>query len=690
MFFSAQARPGETFFSELKTQIREKYEELGLKVPDLAPLEIAFKIAQEAHAGQTRESGPPYINHPLEIALEMVKDGWLEIPSLTAIIPHDSIEETAEAREPITVARIKGELGDEVAKLVDGLTKLRKLGRSKTSRNIESFKKFVDFGSQDIRVVILKLYDRLINSRTFDKLPPDRARKNAVETLEVYVPLAYGLGLWDIKNELEENSWRILDNKGIDNVRDMIARESKRVEDNRSADDVLAQVKSALSGFKSAKKKGVKIDYVPNSASHIYRLLKEEEVISVEDELHTFVIEVKEKNCHSVLGVLHGMYSHVPETFEDFISNPRPNLYRALHTIVYIPGIGNVMFKIMSPKMRILAEAGILHGYSPLDQHWYKFFGDKYPWFEEVVAYVKEEGIYSESEIRGLMQRKVFSIQVITDRGEFKRIPRGSTTRDFAYAIHTELGHEAVVAKIHRRKRTLVDSGMTIQVEPFDRIEIFRQPGRRPTVYDLNEVNTPDARSAIRAYLRTLPPEDSEKMGREILAQALESEWELEFKTGRTKKIEKVRCFLKPEDLGAAKEFRGSPVRIFETVFKRLRSQLKGRTIENEKDIFHLVGIGEIPIQAFMEQLLKFILERRREKEKSRLLEIEFRIKNRIGITRDISKAIAELRLDPEEIRVVREGKTALGFVKVRIYSNIDEIQIRNIIADIEMKEGGS
>jgi (p)ppGpp synthase/HD superfamily hydrolase len=424
--------------------------------------------------------------------------------------------------------------------------------------------------------------------------------------------------------------------------------------------------------------------------------MEEREEISIEDELHTFIIEVKEKNCHRILGILHGIYSHVPETFEDFISNPRPNLYRALHTIVYIPGIGNVMFKIMSPKMRILADKGILHGYSPLDRHWYKFFGDKYPWFDEVVAYVKEEGIYSEGEIRGLMQRKVFSIQVIADKGdkskkaEFKRVPRGSTTRDFAYAIHTELGHEAVVAKIHRKKKTLVDSRMSMQVEPFDRIEILRQPGRRPTVYDLNKVNTPDARSAIRAYLRTLPPEDSEKMGREILAQALESKWELEFKTGRTKKIEKVRCFLKPEDLGAAKEFHGSPVKIFETVFKRLRSQLKGRTIENEKDIFHLVGIGEISIQAFMEQLLKFTLERRREKERSRLLEIEFRTKNRIGITRDISKAIAELRLDPEEIRVVREGKTALGFVKVRICSNIEEIQIRNIIADIEMKEGGS
>jgi len=695
MCVAVSAPPGTFLFSELKTQIREHYEELKIPLPDLSPLDKAFEMGSLAHAGQLRESGVPYINHPLEGALEMVKGRWVEIPALEAFILHDSVEDTADKPEGqmITVARIKEEMGEEVASLVDGLTKWRKLGKSKEVLNVENYKKFMGFASRDIRVAILKLFDRLVNSRTFDKLPAARARKNALETLAFYVPLAHGLGLWQIKNELEENSNRILDEKTISLVKGIREQEEKRMQKGNRIDEVIGQVRDRLAK-RIRKKDAFKIEYTPNASSHIYRKYRENAEMSIGDEMHVFVVEVEEKYCDRVIRGLHDLYTYIPNTLADYISNALPNKYRALHTIVFVPGVGNVMFKVMSPEMRRLADRGILHFYSPQDPGWYKFIGEKYPWFGESVAYVRTEEILREEEVREVMQGAAFTVEVFTDKGEVKRLPIGSTPLDFAYKIHTILGYETVSARVQRGRLTLVDKDLSLELQRFDRVEIFRQSGRKPSIVDLEHVNTLYARGKIKEYLRSLPRETSEAAGLQYLREAMKREWiKIVEKTGDgevREEQQRCRCYLSPEDLGATKKIKGRTVKIFERLFKRLDSSVaKGYRILNEWDLFYLMGIGELSAQKVIEILLKYIEQAPRRWP--RILKIVFETQDKPGILAAIANPIANLNLNIKDVktRYDEEEKKAVLTIRVRVFSNIQEIQVKYVVGEYLQKEGG-
>jgi len=679
MCLAVSAPPGLLLFSELKIQIREHYEELKITVPDLSPLDEAFKLASLAHAGQFREAGAPYINHPLEAALEMVKSGWVEIPALAAIILHDSVEDTVDKPldQQITIPRIKEKLGVEIATLVDGLTKLRKLGRSKEMRNVKSFKKFIEFASQDIRIVGLKLFDRLVNSRTFDSLPPDRARENALETLEIYVPIAYGFGLWQVKNELEANSLKILDHDAHGRIEGMMGEETGRTKQEVSA--VRRQVSAGIQKI-TRKRVEFTVDYTANPLSDIYRMLREEGEISIEDKLHVFTIEIPEKYCDRVIRVLHGLYNHIPETYADYLSNPRLNRYRALHTIVFIPGIGNVMFKIMSSEMRRLADLGILSGYTPQDTAWYKYFGDKYPWFDEIVGYLKERGSLTQGEIRDIMQGSVFSMQVFTSKGDAIRLPPKATTRDFAYKIHTELGFEGVLAKVHRGRRTYIDTDLSMELKPFDRVEVIRQAGRRPEVADLDKVVTVLAQREIRAYLRSLPPEVVVQNGINYLT--IEMKRPVMKRITEKGKMEKIPCYISPLGLGYVKEVSGRQIRVFGMVLKRLNAHV-AKEIKSVEDLFYLVGIGNLSVEPILSELVKYIDAIETRVRKPHIFKVTFETDDRPGILAAISRPIAKLGLNIVDVKTDYLDSKARLIVQVRVFNNVHEAQVESIIGEV-------
>jgi len=686
LFFAAPGPLGASLFAELKHEIVDKYTTLKLEVPDLSPLDRAFERASLAHAGQFRESGEPYIHHPLELAWEMVKEGWLEVSCLTAALLHDSIEDTAEksGAQRITVNQIREEFGEEVATLVDGLTKLRKIGRSKEIREVESFKKLIEFTSKDIRIGIIKLFDRLINSRTFVKLPADRAEKNARETLGIYVPLAYGFGMWRVANELEQNSFRILDKEGIEQIEDAVGSEVKK--NQRKVGEVLESVGMEIHKRSRGRYK-VRIEYQANPTSEIYRNYHGKTELSFEDDLHTFVIEAAERDCYQVIGILHGIYNHIPGSFCDYISNPRLNRYRALHTVVFVPGVGDVMFKVLSPDMQRLAEWGILTGYSPKDPHWHKFFGDKYPWFKELVSYLREHEIFSEVDIQDLTRNAVFNIQVFTIAGDLLSLQVGATTTDFAYRIHTEVGWTAVGARVHRRRNILIDRKMSLELQDSDHVEIKTEKDRRPVLSDLRKATTRSAKAAIRSHLRTLSKEVAARNGRADLEKFMTEGVEMwEEGEGRRTKVWR-KCYLQPKNLNAVRKNRGQKIKVFSKIFEALNSLLpkeyRGKKIRKARDLFYLIGIGVFSSEEVVRQLIKFMDEQHRIMRKPRIIKMRVETADRVGVMRDITTDIANLRLNlvPEDTEFA--GGIARVPVRVRFYTPFERIQLRNILNSI-------
>jgi guanosine-3',5'-bis(diphosphate) 3'-pyrophosphohydrolase len=493
--------------------------ELLTKVAKYLPHEQVERIREAAefgaaaHQGQKRVSGEPYITHPVAAA-EILADLHLDADTIVGAILHDVIEDT-----PIAKADIAARFGHDVAEIVDGVTKLDQIRfKNREEAQAENFRKMLLAMVRDLRVILVKLADRMHNLRTIDALAPAKRRSIARETLDIYAPVAERLGLYAMKLELEDLGFRTLYPQRYR----VIERALKRARGNQKEflNKIRAQLEAAL---KKAAIPG-RVEAREKHLFSIYRkMLRKRAMLSEIVDVYGLRITIDAVDtCYRSLGVVHSVYKPMPGRFKDYIAIPRINGYQSLHTTLFGPNGVPIEVQIRTDDMDRVAESGIA-------AHWKYKEGENEgsaqqerarKWLSNLVE--MEEGGNSEEFIESvkvdLFPDKVY---VFTPRGEILRLPRGATVVDFAYAVHTDIGNRCVAAKIDRRLtplRTVLRNGQTVQ--------IITAKGATPNPSWVNFVVTAKARSSIRHYLKSLRRGEAVELGRRLLIQAL-GEFEL-------------------------------------------------------------------------------------------------------------------------------------------------------------------
>ena len=493
----------------------------------------AFGVARAAHQGQKRLSGEAYITHPIAVA-SILADLHLDGQTICAALLHDVIEDTPTAKEEITE-----KFGREVAELVDGVSKLDKVQfKSRKEAQAESFRKMMLAMVRDIRVIMVKLADRTHNMRTLGAMPPQKRRRIALETLDIYAPIANRLGIHSIKLELEDLGFQALYPARYR----VLQRELKRSRGNQK--EFLPKISANIDG--GLKKAGLR-GLVQAREKHLYsvfqKMRRKRVPLAQVIDVYGFRIVVEDVDtCYRVLGVVHGLYKPMPGRFKDYIAIPRINGYQSLHTTLFGPNGVPIEVQIRTNDMHQLAERGIA-------AHWQYKTGETdnskqqeraREWLKNLVQ-MQESGNpeeFLESVRVDLFPDKVY---VFTPKGDILRLPRGATCVDFAYAVHTDIGNRCVAAKIDRRLvplRTAPRSGQTV--------EIITAKGAHPNPAWTNFVVTAKARAAIRAFLKTMKHGEAVELGRKLLDQALG-----EFKLS-LKQVDAATAGLVARDLGFA------------------------------------------------------------------------------------------------------------------------------------------
>jgi RelA/SpoT family (p)ppGpp synthetase len=477
----------------------------------------AYVVANEAHKGQKRLTGDPYISHPVAVA-SILADLHLDGQTICAALLHDVIEDTPTAKDEI-VARF----GREVGELVDGVSKLDKVQfKSRKEAQAESFRKMILAMVRDIRVIMVKLADRTHNMRTLGSMPPPKRRRIALETLDIYAPIANRLGIHSIKLELEELGFQALYPQRYK----VLERELKRNRGNQK--EFLPKITANIQG--ALAKAGLK-GQVDSREKHLYSIYQKmrRKRVALSEVIDVYGIRVVVDSvdaCYRTLGLVHGLYKPMPGRFKDYIAIPRINGYQSLHTTLFGPNGVPLEVQIRTEDMHRLAEQGIA-------AHWQYKAGEEggdsqheraREWLASLMQ-MQEGGNpeeFFESVKVDLFPDKVY---VFTPKGDILRLPRGSTCVDFAYAVHTDVGRRCVAAKIDRRLvplRTALRNGQTV--------DIITAKGATPNPGWANFVVTAKARASIRAYLKTMKLSEAVDLGRRLVNQAL-GEFKLALKT---------------------------------------------------------------------------------------------------------------------------------------------------------------
>ncbi len=472
----------------------------------------AYRFAEESHQGQNRLSGEPFIVHPWQVAL-IVTDLGMDEPSIVAALLHDVVEDTS-----VDLETIRSEFGEEVARLVEGVTKLKRI-RFHTERQeqVENLRRVLLAMAQDVRVILIKLADRLHNLRTLEFLPEEKGRATAWDTLQVYAPIAHRLGVWRIKWELEDLAFKHLDPTAYREL-------AKKVEKTR-AERVSLILKAAEDLTKALKEGGIQaqVQGRPKHLWSIYEKMKREglDIDRIYDLTALRVITGTPSDCYLALGVVHSLWAPVPGMFTDYIARPKPNGYQSLHTKVIGPG-GEIMeVQIRTWEMHREAEYGIA-------AHWrYKEEegkGGKVPekldraqmWMKELLELhqdLKDTSEFTRTVLSDLFQDQVF---VFTPKGDVLSLPAGSTPVDFAYRIHTSIGHRCQGARVNGRIVPL-----DYHLQTGDVVEILTRTQERPSPEWLRFVRTSQARNRIKRWLRDQSYQENLEQGKEALASAL-------------------------------------------------------------------------------------------------------------------------------------------------------------------------
>ena len=476
---------------EYSTLVERLYRELQAKAralrpsDDLSILDQAFEFALRAHEGQARASGEPYIVHPLNVA-HVLADMNTDLVSIITGLLHDTVEDSG-----ISIDELRKRFGEDVAHCVNGVTKLSRLKfYSQEERQAESVRKMLLAMVDDIRVVIVKLADRLHNMRTLAALAPGKRRRISQETLDVYAPIAHRLGMGALRGELEDLAFRYLEPDEYAGI--MSAIESRRDENER----FLAGIKERIETILRRENIPARIDGRVKRAYSIHQKLKRQRIAvdQVYDVIAVRVITDCVKNCYAALGVIHNEWHPIPGRIKDFIAIPRPNLYQSLHTSVIGPGGQGFEVQIRTEEMHRVAENGIAAHWkykegktdSSQDEQRMAWLRHLLEWMQEV----RDPGEFMSTLKVDLYREEVYTF---TPRGKVIVLPRESTPIDFAYAIHTAIGHTCVGAKVNGRIVPL-----KYALRNGDVVEILTQPGHQPSKDWLALVKTSRARNKIK------------------------------------------------------------------------------------------------------------------------------------------------------------------------------------------------
>ena len=645
----------------------------------LPPAEVeriqdAYDFAFEAHQGQRRRSGEPYITHPVAVA-DLLADLRLDPQTLIAAILHDVIEDTPTLKE-----EINRRFGQEVAELVDGVSKLDQIQfKSREEAQAESFRKMLLAMVRDIRVIMVKLADRTHNMRTLAAMPLAKRRTVARETLDIYAPIAHRLGMHAIKTELEDLGFRSLYPRRYRVIETAV----RRAKGNQK--QVVGRISDSLRT--ALDKSGIKarIEGREKDPYSIYQKMRRKKVALGEIvDVYGFRIVVDTVDtCYRTLGNVHGAYKPMPGRFKDYIAIPRANGYQSLHTTLFGPNGMPIEVQIRTEDMHKVAESGIA-------AHWQYKAGDAgdrahsdraREWLQQLVE-IQQGGSseeFLESVKVDLFPDKVY---VFTPKGEIRRLPRGATCVDFAYAVHTDVGNRCVAAKVDRRLvplRTPLRNGQTV--------EVITAKGATPNPSWANFVVTAKARAAIRHYLKNLKRGEAMELGRRLLNQALE-EFSLSLRklpAGAIESVVKEFGLKSPEELF---EKIGLGERIAPFVARRLLPADAGEGVEGGPGALAIAGteglvvtyarccfpIPNDPVLANLSSGRGVVIHReacgnlasfRKQPEKwvpvtwqasaDRLFHVEIKVEvsNRMGVLAQVAAAISETQSNIERVSVV-------------------------------------
>jgi len=647
----------------------------------LAVVEDAYNFALKAHEGQVRKSGEPYLEHPLQTTLTLV-ELQLDASTLAAALLHDVPENCG-----IPVSEIEAEFGVDVAKLVDGTTKLGKFswrapGASVAARQqqAENLRKLLVAMAEDLRVVFIKLADRLHNMHTLDALSPERRRGIAQETLEIYAPLAHRLGIWELKWQLEDLSFRYLEPRKYRQVANLIA--ARRTQRENFVTQIMQIVRTEFDRV------GLEAD-ISGRPKHIYSIHQKMEKYSAQgkhfDDIHDLlalrVLVDTLPDCYSAVGIIHSLWRPIPEAFDDFIANPKPNGYQALHTAVMYLGTTPLEVQIRTHDMHHIAEYG-------LAAHWRYKEGEKQDMhFEERIAWLRQliewhREFTGAEEFLESVKTDIFIDQVFvyTPKGEIKDLPKGSTPLDFAYRVHTELGHRCIGTKVNGRLVPL-----SYELKNGDVVEIMSSKGAKGPSRDwlnphLGYIKTSHAREKIRQWFKRQERADNIERGREVLEKELRR---LGVKLSKREELAKLFKYDSLDDFLAAIGYGG--ITVHQIALKLAAEQEQPKVVaevalpEVPVSAIRVLGIGDLltrlaqccrPVPG--DKIVGYVTRSRgvaihrqdcynvlRESEKERLIAVEWgqtdslypvsiqvEAWDRVGLIHDITKVIAEEKVN--------------------------------------------
>lgn len=491
----------ETLRQELTNYLDEK---------QTVAIENAYVFAKKAHEGQLRYTGEPYITHPLAVAL-ILAEMRMDPQTIMAAIMHDVVEDTYVEKEDLVK-----HFGKEIAELVDGVTKLTQIEfETRAQAQAENFRKMVMAMAKDIRVILVKLADRLHNMRTLYCLPPEKRRRIAIETLEIFAPIANRLGMHAFRVEFEDLGFATLYPMRYRILKNAVSK----ARGNRQ--EIMEMINNDIS--KAFKKTNIPIRSISGREKHFYSIYKKmhEKHLSFSEVMDVYgfrIIVDKIDTCYRVLGVLHNLYKPITQRFNDYIAIPKGNGYQSLHTTLFGPYGVPIEVQIRTDEMHKMAEYGI-------SAHWlYKtektVFGDAQQRAKEWLKGVLEINKGSKNSLEFIENVKfdLFpdEVYVFTPKGNILELPAGATPVDFAYAIHSDIGNSCVAAKLDRRLAPLSTALINGQ-----QIEIITAPGARPNPAWLNFVVTGKARSNIKHFLKRQHREESIELGKRLLEKSL-------------------------------------------------------------------------------------------------------------------------------------------------------------------------
>ena len=495
--------PAPGLVEQLYAELEQKIRALRPK-DDLAPLEKAYRMAAEAHKDQLRQSGEPYMIHPLHVTL-ILADMQMDMVALITGLLHDTVEDTS-----LSLEQIKKEFGPEVAACVDGVTKLSKLKLySREERQAENVRKMLLAMVDDIRVIIVKLADRLHNMRTLGALPPERQLRISQETAEIYAPIAHRLGMGKVRGELEDLSFRYLEPEAwADLMREI---ESQRVQN----EEYLTKMRHDVEVNLRRENIPVRVEARIKRPYSVFQKMKRQKISldQVYDLLALRIVTDSVKNCYAALGVIHNEWHPIPGRIKDFIAIPRPNLYQSLHTSVIGAGGRSFEIQIRTEEMHRLAEEGIA-------AHWKYKEGRKGPgaddqrinWLRQLVEWqqeMRDPGEFISTLKVDLYPEEVYTF---TPMGKVIPLPREATPIDFAYAIHSDVGTTCVGAKVNGRIVPL-----KYNLKNGDVVEILTQTGHLPSKDWLGMVKTPRARNKIKHLINATEHAKAIEIGQKYL-----------------------------------------------------------------------------------------------------------------------------------------------------------------------------